>query len=648
MKVASSIRDWLRVRTAASRGRALALLPPLLALLLFAGCSTPIGADKLPPRQAYRLANQTALNSSMCSGDTRLVLRRYDLDRQFAKNPAATLASLHAQATRDDRRDELFALAELNYCHADRLRHSVKPGESRRAPNYFFSAAIYAYLYLLGPGSQPPPGPFDRRFRVACDLYDRALAQGLRFGPATNAALTLAGGTRSLPQGKVDVRLVCPVFKWNFDEIEAFLPADEFNVRGLTVRDRQSGLGAPLIVVGKKLEPKRFPRRFPATVFLRVNGDLKAWSAGTLTASLELFSSFEESKVSVQEQAVPLATDLTAPLAWGLNNTQAWWLGSQQFFSAEEQIRSDIYFSQPYQPGLVPVVFVHGTFSSPIWWSEMWNTLRADPALRGRCQFWYFIYNSGNPISYSAARLRAALLRKVQQLDPEGKDPALRRMVVIGHSQGGLLTKLTVTDTADRLWRLVSNKDLDQLELSPDLRERLRTNFFFTRLPCVERAVFISTPHRGSYLANSLVRSVLGLFISLPKALLATPASLLQVRDPLNLPKEVSGTVPTSLDDMSPRNKWLLELAEIPPATGVKSHSIIAIRGNQPPPKGSDGVVKYTSAHVPYAESEFIVRGGHSCQDRPAAIEEVRRILLEHLAEMNRPPVPALPEVALP
>ena len=34
----------------------------------------------------------------------------------------------------------------------------------------------------------------------------------------------------------------------------------------------------------------------------------------------------------------------------------------------------------------------------------------------------------------------------VQQLDPEGREPALRRMVVIGHSQGGLLTKLTAID----------------------------------------------------------------------------------------------------------------------------------------------------------------------------------------------------------
>jgi hypothetical protein len=36
---------------------------------------------------------------------------------------------------------------------------------------------------------------------------------------------------------------------------------------------------------------------------------------------------------------------------------------------------------------------------------------------------------------------------------------------------------------------------------------------------------------------------------------------------------------------------------------------------------------------VDYAESEFIVRSGHSCQMNPLTIEEVRRILLKQLAE---------------
>ena len=614
------------------------LLLALLTLMAIGGCTTPIGADRVSPRQTYKQLNQSALTGSKASSYTELVVHRYDLDKGFAKNPDAALRTMHDQAVRDDRRDVLFALAELNYLRAEQLRHSVKPGESRRAPDFYFSSAIYAQLYLLSKGTEPPPGPFDRRFRIACDLHNCALAQGLLSGPGTNAVVQLAAGSRTLLPGPVRVELVRTNFKWDFTEIEKFLPADDYTVRGLTVRDRLSGLGAPLIVVGTKPSDNRFPRRFPATVMLRVPGSVQDWSAGQLGVSLELYSSYETSSLTIAKQPVPLEADMTAPLAWGLNDAFVWKLGADQFFSPQEKIKSDAYFTQPYEPGRVPVVFVHGTFSSPVWWAEMWNTLRADPALRERCQFWNFIYNSGNPISYSAASLRAALQKKVQQLDPEGKDPALRRMVVIGHSQGGLLTKLTVTDTGDRLWRTVSDKPLEELDVTSQVRDALRTNFFYQPLPCVERVIFISTPHRGSYLATSFVRKLARLFMTVPKTAINTPADILKLRQQLKLPAEVRDGVPTSLDGMSPRNPFLLALAEIPPAAGVKAHSIVAIDGDDQPPRGSDGVVKYISAHVPYVESEKIVRSGHSCQDKPVAIEEVRRILLEHLAAGAVPP----------
>ena len=68
---------------------------------------------------------------------------------------------------------------------------------------------------------------------------------------------------------------------------EKFLAADEFVVRGLSVRNRQSGLGAPLIMVNPR-QGRVPPQHFPATAFLRVSGDLKTWSAKPLEATLAL------------------------------------------------------------------------------------------------------------------------------------------------------------------------------------------------------------------------------------------------------------------------------------------------------------------------------------------------------------------------
>ena len=155
---------------------------------------------------------------------------------------------------------------------------------------------------------------------------------------------------------------------------------------------------------------------------------------------------------------MPLEIDLTTYRAYTLNQSTIWKLGKLDFLAPAERIPSQLILNQPYDPDRIPVVFVHGTFSSPVTWAEMANTLTADPVLRQRYQIWSFIYGSGNPLVQSVADLRAALTAEVQRLDPQGTNAALRQMVVIGHSQGGLLTKGTAIDTGDRLWRVVQHQ----------------------------------------------------------------------------------------------------------------------------------------------------------------------------------------------
>src|SRR5262245_41085943 len=247
----------------------------LVVALLLTGCAPPIGADRVSGPARYEQLSRSALDSDRCSDASQVVLHRFDLEKQFQQSPTKALLFLHEKALTDERRDLLYALAELSFLQAERLQRSVKPSEPRQAPNWFLSSAIYAYLFLLGEGREAPPDAFDRRFRLACDLYNRAVAQGFASISTTNRAIRMEGGVRRLPGGPVQVTLNHDRFKWKLEEIDRFLPADEFVLRGLAVRDRQAGLGAPLIVVGKTLDEKRFARRFPATLFLRVPGDLK-------------------------------------------------------------------------------------------------------------------------------------------------------------------------------------------------------------------------------------------------------------------------------------------------------------------------------------------------------------------------------------
>jgi pimeloyl-ACP methyl ester carboxylesterase len=611
----------------------LRLALPLAALIL-AGCAAPIGADRVTTRQAYAQVDANALRTGKPSAATVSLLHRHDLDRLAADEPDEAVRQLHEKALATGERDLLFALAEMSYVAGDNIRRSVKPWDPRDARDYYLGSAIYAYLYLFGEGKDPPPTAFMRRFREACDFYNYGLGLALTEKKSTNTVVRLRSERRCLPVGEIQLQLNDTNPAVRLDKSEQFLLADQFRVRGLSVRNREAGVGAPLICVSPLNPEWGIHRSVPATAFLRGPASLSEAAGGKATCALEVYSGFENAAVTIGQTRVPLETDLTATLAYNLNQAFIWRLGMLQFLAPSEKVRSQLILNQPYDPGRVPVVLVHGTFSSPVTWAELANSLVADPELRRRYQLWSFVYSSGNPLVVSAGELRDALTATVQKLDPDGKDPALRYMVIIGHSQGGLLTKLTGTTTGDRIWNVLSTNRLEDLKIGDAEREKLRQMLFLEPLPFVSRVIFISTPHRGSYLAGGFARRWAHRLMSLPSTLVSRSKNAVEVFNTTTAEKWFKGRVPTSLDSMSPKNPFLLTLADIPVAPSVTAHSIIPVLGNGDYHNGRDGVVKYQSAHVVYVESEYIVRGPHSCLNMPATIQEVERILREHLRKL--------------
>jgi hypothetical protein len=233
--------------------------------------------------------------------------------------------------------------------------------------------------------------------------------------------------------------------------------------------------------------------------------------------------------------------------------------------------------------------------------------------------------------------LRESLRQAVKLLDPDGTDPGMRRMVVIGHSQGGLLTKMTVVDSGSRLWYSDFKQPLDSLDVSPETRTLLRRTRFITPLPFVKRVVFLATPHRGSELTVGRLANWLKGFVQVPVGMAEAFTDVVtNNRDALALSEADSKPrVWTSLDNMNPRNEFLRTLADIPVAPGVVSNSIIAVKGLGPVEDGEDGFVAYRSAHLDGVESELVIQSGHSLQDQPETIEEVRRILLLHARDVR-------------
>jgi len=150
----------------------------------------------------------------------------------------------------------------------------------------------------------------------------------------------------------------------------------------------------------------------------------------------------------------------------------------------------------------------------------------------------------------------------------------------------------------------------------------------------VKRVVYLSTPHHGSYIAGNWFAHQVARLINMPATLTQLTSALL-TQNQTRLKGGFSG-MQSSVYGMTPGNPFTKLVSETPLAPGVTGHSIIAVTDpDVPRDRADDGVVEYTSAHIEGVESEYVVVSGHSSQDNPHTINEVRRILLEHIAQFD-------------
>jgi triacylglycerol esterase/lipase EstA (alpha/beta hydrolase family) len=603
--------------------------PCLLALLALA-CATPVGVEKVDERTVQRRLTSSVLTTGEPGPWSRQALSRSDLLGVWEKNPDGALAGLRQRWVDEGRPGDLFALAELSY-------HRAENGGGQA---HWLAASVYAYAFLFPGAAGHPPDPFDPRLRVAADLYNRGLTDGLADRPG--GSLDLSTRVLPLPFGEFELASDPGSFLWVNHRLEDFFPVADIEVAGLRNRFRRAGIGAPVAArIGpiadglpespdERWLPKKL--RVPATVFVRIQQPVEALRQGRVSAQLELFIGHGHDSVSIDGRDVPLEYEPTAALALGLSEARIWDLELALFRGQKVDVAAttDLVMLSPHQRGRIPVVLVHGTVSSPARWVELFNELSLDSQLRGRYEVWLFFYPSGNPILYSAAALRESLKDAVARLDPDGTDPGLQRMVVIGHSQGGLLTKLMVVEGGDALWSQMSEVPFDELELRPESRQLIERLLFFEPVPQVRRVIFMATPHGGSFLAGYRLGAMTSRLVKLPVNIAQAGTDLL-VNDEAELVQRRIERVPSSIDNMRPGSPFVKGLAKLPIVPTVEAHSIIAVKNPGSPLLQNDGVVEYKSAHIEGVESEKVVRSSHSCQGHPDTVAEVRRILIEHL-----------------
>ncbi len=635
----------------------------LLLCLVFLGVSCSAVTVRKADR-AHDLLDAwkaSALTGDQLSPRTLQTLRRCDLDEVYGKRPAEAIGQLHALALKDPQPELLFALAEISYLQG---RQSEQWACNEAVGHYYLSAG-YAYFYLFACAGQSPEAatskyaaplapsdPFDPRFRLACDLYNASLAKCItaaqrvgRLDPRRELNLPTGDGNG------FTLSVVQTGFLWKPEEFGPLLLCSDYKVEGLQNQDHTYGLGVPLIATRASdatvPEHAYYPKQvsFPATAFFRFEGGLSELGEHR-TGRLELYNPLTIQSIAVRGRSVPLETDLTTPLAYFLADAKLQTLEYLGFLRGDAlKGRSFIHMPEPYQPGKIPVVLVHGLLSSPLTWTPAFNELQGDPEIRKRFQFVFIFYPTGNPYIATAADLRRDLNQFRDDLDPQHKDAALDDMVFIGHSMGGLISKLMTVDSGDDFWRQVDNRPFNDLTLQPDARAELQRIYFFKRESCVRRVIFLGTPHHGSALSPSPLGRLTDDLVRLPKNLVAA-AKDAATENPGQPVLQAFEHVATSVDLLAPNAPALELLASRPHPIGVHYHSVVGVLPESKRPflerllpgasEAGDGIVPYTSAHLDDAESELIVPADHfHVHQHPLAVLEIRRILMEHAKEAD-------------
>ncbi len=406
-------------------------------------------------------------------------------------------------------------------------------------------------------------------------------------------------------------------------------PTDSLKISGQFFKTRPSisGIGAPLVAVGRVENPRSREQFKLRRVYAPVTAVIKF---ADKRAELEFVDPMKTERVAIGKRTFPLAIDLNAPTAMLIARERPERLGFARVINPQKYADTTrLTQLQQFDPARTPVIFVHGLQETGASWAPMIDTLRNDPWIRGHYQFWFFSYPSGYPYPYSAALFR-------QDLD--GIDRAFpnhKRVVLIGHSMGGMICRLMITDAGEKIWRDFFSTPPAKTPLASDTRKLLVESLVFSHRPDVQRAVFISTPHRGSKIASGLIGRIGASLVRTPKQFMSIYASTkpLVIADPA---ARTLKRMPNSVDTLEPNDRFVQAVDKIPITPGIPYHSIMGDRGRGDTPNSSDGIVPYWSSHLDGAESELIVNSDHGAQYNQQAIREVERILKTYPGRLKK------------
>jgi hypothetical protein len=595
----------------------------ILAALTVAqfGCATKFVAK---PANPLRPAKTPGWDPGELTSATEARLDSLHLSGNRKANSATAIRTLEETAARDP----IARRAIIEIALATGIRAHSQFLTDRGAAGYYLCAAEHAY------DGRSQGGPEFQEFCRKASRYAVARMAGLREVALKNGVpigTHVSGPTRSY---RIVLRTSEPGTV-KLDRFKMIVPTDAFRISNLDQTAFVEGAGTPLVGKVRGVSRAASAREFALAddLWLPLTATVQFGPSGATREAI--FSIYDRKNVETAQigsRREPLAGDFStafAVRAYELNKESLLTLGILGFLRGDRVFEhTGLYPVEFPRTDKIPVVFVHGLISDPNDWRHLHNTLLADPKIRERYQFWAFLYPTSMAVPWSSTLFRRELARAHQRMNGGGRNPKLSQMILIGHSMGGLLSRLQISQSGDEIYRQYYKKPVDHLRLPESDRSMIKDMFYFSPNPDISEVIFVCVPHQGSELATNWIGRIGRALAKLPLTVLKTTSNILTLNADA-IAADVSVKPGTSIDSLSPGGKFARTLKEMPMNPRITKYSIIGDRGKAGPlEKSSDGVVPYWSSHID-GVAETIIPSTHSGPEHPACAVKVRELLTQ-------------------
>ena len=651
---------------------------PLFSVMLISGCQV-VSLKQQAVNVTLANERNSILTQSKLSEASLNVLSMSGKEAKVCmQTPSDCIADLHKipqildeqllSAASELYLSKAMSLADSSQCKVSRLTKHRKEEEQKIIQiNYdkcldqelesLDKSIRYSYAYLFKTQRQPQARIFDNRQVQIRDFYNQALTELVNVNrlrnPTNNFTPIIKIGESTYT---IDIQSYQRLQNM---QLEKFMSSYNMNFSGLRAINRRDGFGSDFVAVFPASESTSHDNKYilnPLSYQYPKEGNPNIHKARYLAATIiaqpkksnasvddvlnspdfeiKVYDPYRIDKVNIAGQSYSLAANFSAPYGlWLAENN----LGAAAYLTLIDRDQRltmpHLYLLEPYNPNKRIIVLVHGLASSPEAWIGVTNDIMGDPILREHYQVWQVFYSTNMPILESRFQIYALLKQAFGGIN--SNDAAAKDAVLVGHSMGGIISRLLVSDAdiSKSALSMMSNRQQVRLRKHPVIAERLKMK----PIENFDRAIFLAAPHSGTDYADRWFTLAARKIIRLPATFLTSLADTL-TSDDADLKDFVktitNGVIQNGPSDLSKKSKFMELTATIQPKKDLVFHSIIGnMTKSDDPNIITDGIVPYKSAHLEHAVSEKILHGGHSIQETPEAVLELRRILRQHLVD---------------